>query len=243
LGLMRWIAQLLGHGVVRVLPYALYRHADTADRLEERMAEAWYHDSLRADWELYVAAMGKVELAQAIDLITNRTVPIYPMAQDCARQSNRPLDERTFLLRYLAYTRAFDPNADAKIRDWERTRLIAAVIVKLIERLDIIPSLKRVIVETGAMNLVALMRPVLAKFPQAAMVECASADFLQWAAAESDFLLSEYWEALSARAALHADDPARRLAVGDLIASLRIPYSEAAPMLEGPDGSTHRSRL
>jgi glycosyltransferase involved in cell wall biosynthesis len=243
LGLTRLTTQLLDHGVVRVLSCTLYRHAETADRLELKMTEAWFHDSLRADWELFCASMGKLELYQVLNMVTNRTVPVYHQAQAYARSQNKPLEERTFLLRHLAYMRGRDWDAEIRIRDWERTRLIATAIVILRDRLDMAPGLKRVIVEAGEMNIMGMMRYVLEAAPQVTVVERSSADFSRLPVDDGDFLLAEYWETMAARAVSHVDDPARRFAVGDLIASLRISDSGAEPLLEGPDGSIHRSRL
>ena len=240
---MRWIAQLLAHGVVRVLPHAIYRHAATPNSIEAQLSEPAYQDGLRADWEVYVASMGKVGLAEAMDLVTHRTVPMYPTAQAIARAQDKPLDERTFLLRYLAYTRAFDPDADERIREWERTRLVPAVIAKLADHLEMTPGISRVVVETGTMQLAVLMAQVQKRLPGLAVITRPTAKFIQSSADDQDFLLAEYWDSLDARGARHRDDPGRRLAVGDLVASLRIPQgSGASPLLEGPDGSLHFSR-
>jgi hypothetical protein len=187
--------------------------------------------------------MGKLELYQVLNIVTNRTAPMYPQAEEMARVLNKPLEERTFLLRHLAYVRARDPYSEVRIRAWERARLIPAVIARLADRLDMAPGLERVVVEAGEMNIIAMMRHVPAPAAGFTVIERASEAFRQLPAEPGDFLLAEYWETLAARAATHADDPVRRLAVGDLIASLRIPHSEAAPELEGPGGALHRSRV
>src|SRR5579862_8058719 len=50
-GLLRQITQLLEHGAIEIASYALYRHAETPERLETRLPTPEYQDGLRADWE------------------------------------------------------------------------------------------------------------------------------------------------------------------------------------------------
>src|SRR4051812_7042750 len=56
-GFMRLITQLLPHGAIRIVDYPLYRHgANSPNSAEARIAEPWYQEFLRADWEQFAAS-------------------------------------------------------------------------------------------------------------------------------------------------------------------------------------------
>jgi glycosyltransferase involved in cell wall biosynthesis len=239
-GLLPMMAQLLDWGAVRLFPHAIYRHADTADRVEAQASEAWYHDFLRADWEIYLASSGQVDFARASQFVAGQTVHIYLAGMDYARLKDMPLHERTFLSRYLAYAAKDNPaDAAARIQAWEQTRLIAAAIARLRDKLRLAGPIARLVVERGTLNLPAMMTRLteIWSAPPIALVE--QDQLIDWARTDGDFLIAEYWRTLEARRARHAVDPARQLAIGDVIGSLRLPGSPGTPLLHGPQGSVH----
>lgn len=239
-GFLWMMSRMLDRGAIRLVPYAVYRHADTAVRMEQTATEPWYHDFLRSDWECYLASIGSVDFAMASEFVAGQTVNIYLAGQEYARQKDRPLAERTFLTRYLAYAAKGNPEGcQTRIDEWERTRLIAAVIALLRDRLELAGPVARLVVERGTLNVPTMIGRLtqIWRTPPVTLVD--PGEFVDWPPAEGDFVLAERWQSLQARVTRHAVDPSRHLAIGDLIASLRLPGSRRAPLLTGPEGTLH----
>jgi hypothetical protein len=242
LGLWRLIAQLLNHGAVRLIPQSLYRHADTAGRLEQQSHQPWYHDHLRSDWELYVASIGRLGAAAMAEFVAARTAPVYVAGQDYARERDLPLLERTFLMRHLAYREGdAATGAEARATAWETDRLIAAVIMQLADQLTADPGLRRVFVEQGRMNIVGMLEAVRRRLPDVEIVPVAPEQIAALDHRAGDLLLVEYWETLTELDGRGQTTPRRRIAVGDLIGRMRLRAGVPSPMLRGPDGSYHFS--
>jgi glycosyltransferase involved in cell wall biosynthesis len=239
-GTLPLMAQLLDWGTIQLVPYALYRHADTADRMEARATEAEYHDFLRADWEIYLASVGPVDFAMASRFVAGQTVQIYLAGADYARAKDLPLLERTFLLRYLAYAfRDDEKGSIERVDQWERTRLVAAAVALLQQRLDGAEPVARLVAERGRLNLPAMLTRLAETWRPVPVVLVEPEELVDWADAAGDFVIAEYWRTLEARRARHGVDPARHVAMADLIASLRLPGSPRTPLLHGPSGSPH----
>jgi hypothetical protein len=238
-GFMRMIGQLLDHGAVRVVARPFYRHAETAGRLESQLAEPYYQDGLRADWESYAAAIEGGDLQQNASLIMSAILPPYLLAQRAAAAKDQPLLERSFLLRYMAYL-GHQPDAVQARENWERTRLVAAATALLAERISAAGA-RRLVVERGPMNIAAMLGAIRAKIPTLAIVEFAAGDLGQFDDEAGDFAVVEYWETFESRGV--ADRFAgRQVAVADLVASLRLPGSVGQRLLQGPNGSVHLLR-
>jgi glycosyltransferase involved in cell wall biosynthesis len=235
-GFMRMIGQLLDHGAVRVVAKALYQHAETAGRLESQIATSFYQDGLRADWELFAAAVDGNDLNQSIGLITNMILPPYMLAYGAAAAQDLPLLERTFLMRYLVYTGQHAHAVEAR-EGWERTRLIAAAIALLVERI-IVAGARRLIVQRGPMNIAAMSGAIREKIPHLAFVEIDADKVGEFQDEAGDFVVVENWAMLE-RAEVTGRFVGRQIAVGDLVASLRLPGSIRQPLLLGPARSIH----
>jgi glycosyltransferase involved in cell wall biosynthesis len=238
-GFMRMIGQLLDHGTVRIVAQPLYRHAETAGRLESQLAEAHYQDGLRADWEAYAAAIAGADGNTSIGLVTNMILAPYLLAHRAAAAQDLPLLERTFLVRYLAYT-GHDAHAVEVREAWERTRLIAAATTLLVARIAGAGA-RRLIVERGPMNIAAIFDAIREKIPNLAIVEIDSDGLDQFKDVADDFVVAECWETLE-RGEAAGRFLGRQLAVADLIASLRLPGSLRQPLLLGPTRSVHMIR-
>jgi glycosyltransferase involved in cell wall biosynthesis len=239
-GMLRVIAQLVRHGAVRVVDYPLYRHRDAAPgNHEARMSEPWYLEFLRADWEAFMGMLGQGDLAETAQIVSGAIAPVYLMASHMNRERNRPLDERNFLVRCLAYTASRDPaHTAATIANWEKTRLIAAAMERLAQRLALCSPLERVIIEQARLNIAAMWAGVAARFPGAEALALEPDAFARFAPQPGDFLLAEEWATLERAPGAGGLD---RAAVLDLIASLRLPGSHCAPLLIGPAGTPHFS--
>lgn len=235
-GTLRLVAQLVGRGAVHVVDYPLYSHRDeTVARLEMQLSEAWYIEYIRSDWETFVGMLGGGDLDITSKLAAGGVVPLYLMASQVERQFDRPLRERAFLIRFLAHTaEAARQQAADRIAEWENTRLIAATMERLTDRLALCDGLKRVVIEQGRLNILDMWRGLEARFPGVAALPLDAAAFDARIAEPGDFLLAEHWGRLAGRAPM-----SEQLAVGDIIASLRLPGSAGSPALQGPKGSMH----
>jgi glycosyltransferase involved in cell wall biosynthesis len=233
-GMMRMCAQLVDQGPVHVVSFPLYQHADTPERLEQGMTEPAYHDQLRSDREMFAASVAGADLTMTSRFVISYTVPLYLMAYEAARRQDRPLVERAFLVRYQASLASADPGFAPLREDWERDRLIAATQALLVDRIRP-ANPTRLIVEQGAMNLAALLAPLVAGLPDTVVLAVDRAGLGRHAAAAGDYLVAEYWEILAARPPGAVD----QVAVGDVVASLRLPGSARQPALRGPAGTAH----
>ena len=231
-GFLRMAAQLIDQGAIRVMPFALYAHAETPERMEGGVTAPTYHDNLRSDYELFAASVEGVNLPMVAKLVIHHTVPVYLLAYYVARSQDAPLRERTYLMRYQASLGASDPSIAALGETWERERLIAATIALLKDRVGATGA-ARLVVEQGEMNL----RAMAAALGPAVL----ALDGAQWAAftpAPGDFVLAEYWRGL-AHLPRDAAPTAGRLAVADLVASLRLPGSRRQSVLIGRAAAIH----
>jgi hypothetical protein len=239
-GFLRLMSQLLDHGAILRVPYPIYRHADSAQRLELEATEPWYQEFLRSDWEFYLASMGATPIELVSTIVAMQTMHVYLSGQTHAREKGLPLLERGYMIRNLAYSAHGDPDAArARISEWERTRLIAAVTAHIRERLTLAGSVRRIVAERGTMNLDDMLAPLAAPQPGFDIVMVDMQALLLWDAQDGDFMIAEHWDTLQARAATRPADPARELAVADVIASLRLPGSAGDRLLRGPTGSYH----
>ena len=241
-GIMWLAAQLAAHGRVRVIADVLYKHADTPENLERRIVEPWYHETTRADWELYCSHLPTSGMNLTASLVTSSTISLYAIAKEYAHLQEKPLEERAFFLRYLAYYRGLIPDAEQIICEWERRRLIACVIDLLADRVQMSPTVERIVFEAGPMNLEAMLGQVKARLTHLDVLAVAHDAFLDVQTFDSDFVIAEYWETLMARDGRRQSppsNPAQRLAAADLIGALRIPHSPVAVAFVGPGGSTH----
>ena len=237
-GFLRTIAQLLPYGAIHLVDYPLYRHAGASpNSIELRVGEPWYLEFLRTDWELFVGELGTFAFDEVSRFVASKIVPTYLLAQQAAQHDDRPVHERSFLIRYLAYA-ANLPDSDARhrIAEWEATRLIAATLERIAERLTLCAGLRRVVIELGRLNIRGMWESLQARFPDIEAVYLDPDGFAVFAQQAGDFLLAESWQALEGRA---DDRVAERIAVVDMVAGLRVPGSRRAPLLKGPDGSVH----
>lgn len=232
-GFWRLIGQLLDHGAVHVVSYAIYQHADSDTRLEHSVVEPWYHDFLRSDWELYTASIEPADRAKSLQIVTGMTVPVYRLGELRSRNEDSALAERTFLVRYMAYRSEIDGAG------WERTRLIAAVIALLSQRIRVATDIERLVVERGAMNLADMATHIARDLRNLTLLVVDPNEFVRFKAAPGDLLLAEYWETLEMGEAANAVDPTRYLAVADMISMLRLPGSPREKLLQGPCGTYH----
>ena len=239
-GMLRLVAQAVAHGAVRVIDAAFYRHADESPlSVEMRLNEPWYIEFLRADWELFVGMLDTGDFDFTAKLVAGGVVPAYQLGSQLERHYGRPLHERTFLIRYLAYTAQRDHAAAARtVADWEKRRLVAAAMERLAERLALRHGLARVVIEHGRLNIADMWGGLADRFPGVGALPLDADAFVAHARAPGDFLLAERWASLERRADRGAGD---RLAVTDLVGSLRLPGSARAPLLFGPAGTPHFS--
>ncbi len=143
-------------------------------------------------------------------------------------------------MRYLAHAAdAPETQARQRIEEWEATRLIAAVIVRLAERLRACPGLARVVIEHGRLNLPALWPRLQARLPGATPLVLGPDALLAFARQPGDFLVAERWETLAQRAAARGEPALDQIAALDLVAALRLPGSLRVPLLRGPDQTDH----
>ncbi|MBV8166271.1 MAG: glycosyltransferase family 2 protein [Alphaproteobacteria bacterium] len=237
-GFMRLITQLLAHGVIRVLDQPLYRHVGhSPNSAEARVAEPWYQEFLRTDWEQFAAASpGAGNFVTLAQFTASRVLPAYLLGQVAAQANDDPMLERSFLVRYLAYAANFpESQASHRIQQWESERLLAAAVVRLRERLRVCAGLARIVIEHGRANLPALWPALAAALPGVDMLALAPDDFQRHTRRPGDFLLAERWDVLAGRAEPAFD----QMAMLDLVASLRLPGSPRLPLLRGPTGTDH----
>src|SRR5262249_9395699 len=142
-------------------------------------------------------------------------------AHHVARGQDNPLLERTFFLRYQASLGFSDPAIAAAGEAWERERLIAATVALLKDRVYVTGA-TRLVVEQGEMNLAAALEGLRDGMPHVSLVAVASERFAGFTPEPGDFMLAEYWGAL-ATPGTDAARAAGRIAVADVIASLRLP--------------------
>jgi hypothetical protein len=239
-GMLRLIAQMVEHGAVRVVDFSLYRHADESpNSTEMRLNEPWYLEFLRADWELFIGMLGDGDFDFTAQLVAGGLVPAYSLGAQLERVFGRPQHERSFLIRYIAYTAKRDPQGVATaVAEWEKNRLVAAATERLAERLSFCADLKRVVIEQGRLNIGQIWDSLRAGFPNVDGVQLDADQFATFKIAPGDFLLAEVWASLTRRA---DHRPSDGLAVTDLIGSLRLPGSKRAPLLLGPSGTPHFS--
>ncbi len=239
-GTLRLIAQLSQQGPIRVVDYPIYRHRDLSPNAAEgRLNEAWYLDHNRSDWELFIGMLSKGDFDFTAQLVAGGAVPLYTMAADIERARNRPLHERSFLIRYIAYMEGRQGDVVAqKVAEWESKRLIAATMDRLAERVGFCADLKRVVIEQNRLNVGGMWDGIAAQFPGVEALRLDADGFVGFARRPGDFLLAETWAALERRGEPSTADA---VAVTDLIASLRLPGSKRAPLLFGPDGTPHFS--
>jgi glycosyltransferase involved in cell wall biosynthesis len=244
-GLWRLLGQLLNQGAVHVIPHPLYRHAETPARMEQQAHEAWYHDFLRSDWELFIASMGSLNASTLAEFVMRRTVPVYMNGVDHARERDLPLLELGFLARLLAYDRGPEENAKvaAKATEWVSTRLIAAVIAQLTEHLIADAGLRRIVVEIGPMNIKGMLDAIVAKLPGVEIVPLALEQLSAVRPETGDLVLTENWETLASIADRQGWSPAGHVAVGDIIKRLRPRTLPPTPVLYGPGGTAHFSAV
>jgi len=238
-GLLRQITQLLEHGAIEIAPYALYRHAETPGRLETRLPTAEYQDGLRADWELFAGSIDDGGLQTTAGLVLVNSLPVYQLAHQVATQQNLPLVERTFLLRHLAYMARTDADAIAQREHWECHRLVAAAIALVQQRVSI-SGATRLVIERGPLNVAAMFATSREMRPDLAIIELDPDAMRNLAPAPTDFLLAEYWPIIEEIE--QSDHAAGRIAVADVIKSLRLPGSSGQRVLLGPAGSAHLLR-
>jgi hypothetical protein len=241
-GFMRLITQLLACGPIHVLDAPLYRHAGGSPNAQEaRVAEPWYQEYLRADWEAFAAAApGAGNIQTVAPFTASRMLPAYLLGLRAAQNADDPLRERSFLVRYLAHA-ADAPESQARqhIEQWETTRLIAAVIVRLAERLRVCRGLARVVLEQGRANLPALWPRLQPRLPGVTPLVLDGDALLGFARQPGDFLVAEGWATLERRARDRGEAAIDQVAVLDLVASLRLPGSQRVPLLRGPDQTDH----
>lgn len=241
-GLWRLIGQLLNYGAIHLIAQPLYRHAETAGRMEQGVDEPWYHDFLRSDAELFVASIGRLEAVQMAHFVAARTIPIYLSGLDYARARNLPLLEHTFLMRYLSYQQAGgDADAEQRARTWETERLVAAVGRQLADQLVATPGLRRLVVETGRMNLLEMLDDVRGALPELEIASVEPEQIAALAEQTSDLLLVEYWDRITQLEAQGRRLACRAIAVADMIGRMRLRVGPSTPMLRGPNGSYHFS--
>jgi hypothetical protein len=238
-GLLRQITQLLDHGAIEIAPYALYRHAETPERLETLLPTAEYQDGLRADWELFAGSIDDGSLQTTTGLVLVNSLPIYQLAYQVATQQNLPLVERTFLLRHLAYMARADADAVAQREHWECHRLVAAATALAHQRI-FISDATRLVIERGPLNIAAMLATWHETRPALVILELDPDVMRKFVAAPTDFLLAEYWTMFEA--VEHPDHAAGRIAMADVIKSLRLPGSTGQRVLLGPAGSAHLLR-
>jgi glycosyltransferase involved in cell wall biosynthesis len=239
-GTLRLIAQLVQHGAIRIVDDPLYRHAEaTPNSNELRVSEPWYLEFLRADWELFVGMLGDDDFNFTAQLTAGGIVPVYLLAHEVERNYNRPLNERSFLIRYFAYAGGLDRAGTAKsIADWEAKRLIAATLERLAERLSLCAGLARVVIEQGRLNIGGMWEVLAPRFPGIDAVRLDETAFAAFGPGAGDFRLAETWSSLERCV---AELGGNELAVTDMISSLRLPGSRRIPLLHGPEGSVHFS--
>jgi len=68
---------LLEHGKLAVIPEIFYRHAHTHPRLEYELTEAWYQDSSRSQFEVYLGRDGPSNDTEVAALVQRRMAPGY----------------------------------------------------------------------------------------------------------------------------------------------------------------------
>jgi glycosyltransferase involved in cell wall biosynthesis len=239
-GLLRLVAQMVQHGAVRVVEFPFYRHVeDSPHQTTMQLTQPWFLESHRSDWELFAGILGNGDFSFTAQLAACGTVPLYSVGSQIEAILDRPLSERSFLIRYLAYAAGRDrQGAAARIADWEKKRLIAAAMERLAERLSFCSMLKRVIIEQGRLNIGGMWDGLSTRFPDIVALRLDADQFATFATEPGDFLLAEQWASLERRANHRPQD---RLAVTDLIRSLRLPGSLRAPLLLGPGGVPHFS--
>lgn len=239
-GMLRLVAQMVAHGAVRVVDFPLFRHADESPHSTEmQLNQPWYLEFLRSDWELFIGMLGEGDFDFTAQLVAGGIVPAYFLGNQLERHFDRPRHERNFLIRYLAYTAKRDSQAAATtVAEWEKKRLIAAAMERLAERLSLCATLKRVVIEQGRLNIDGMWEGLSARFPNVGAVPLDADRFAAFETEPGDFLLAELWTSLERRADRRPED---RLAVTDLIASLRLPGSRCVPLLLGPGGTPHFS--
>jgi hypothetical protein len=233
----RLIDQLLCIGAIWVLPTSFYLHNPTPGRLETTATQAWYQEFQRIDWELYLSRLsippeGAAGIAQ---FISGRLDTALGNAQNWAGTLGLYQVERNFFLRRRAYGQR---SVEAE-QAWEERGLIAGALERAIEQL-LVTGVTRVLVESGPMNLAALMDRVAAALPSVTVEVLDHAALLRQPAGPGDAILAEDWSLFDAREASGGkDDDVYRLAWADLVDALRLTEDAGLRILKGPDGTEH----
>lgn len=220
-GLMRQVSQLLSHGSIMVIPELFYRHAHTADRLENELTEPWYHDHLRSDYELFLAeAVDQPDIAQVGHFIALRASRGYYHAIRFAKQKKQYLKARHYVLRAKAYG-LFVGDA---LANWERDNLIHVSLDRLKQCLLGVPTVERLVYEECdlAQHCITVTAEAFPELPESITISRAA--MIERPASKREFLLPEQYETLEQRATRFGPDPSRQRALADLVASCRVTH-------------------
>jgi glycosyltransferase involved in cell wall biosynthesis len=213
-GFWRLVSQILAQGAIEIVPECLYKHAHTVPRMEFELTESWYHDSYRADHEIYLFDSGIRDLPKAAQTVAECTVKAYRDAARFAKLKLDPLRERFFLHRAAAYGIV----DDARLQEWEKANLLRAALMQVANMIGGLPGVQTVVVEAGATSEECCdgLRELL----PATTVESMPADeFIALAGTPQRFFLAMDWASLQTRA---QQSPERQAALADLMANLRL---------------------
>jgi len=142
-GMWPLVGTLLENGNVAIIPEIFYKHANTVPRMEFELTESWYHDSHRAQYEVYVGRLGSSNPQEFANFVNSRVGPAYIQGARFAAQKNQMLKARHFMLR----ARAYGFVDEAAVMQWERESLTPMIAEKLLRQIELLPHVREVLFE------------------------------------------------------------------------------------------------
>ena len=143
-GMWPLVGSLIEHGDVAVIPDLFYKHAHTEPRMEFELTESWYHDSHRAQYEVFTGRIGAANPQELATFINSRVGPAYMQGTRFAMMKGQILKARHFILR----ARAYGFVDEATVLQWEREHMINMISEKLLGRISLLPDVREVLFES-----------------------------------------------------------------------------------------------
>ncbi len=223
-GYWRLVSQFLDHGEIEVIPDRIYRHAQTVPRMEYELTEHWYHDSHRADMEMFQFNLGVRNAEQVGAAIGSRVGKAFKQGFRFAKMKNDFARQHFFLQRASAY----GVIPETALVSWERSSLVELVAVHLANRVRSLPEIEVVMIEACATG-ERLRAELERQLPDATVAEIELTALLDQDFGPATFMVMMDWSSLVAREGRFPACPERQAAVLDLASTLRItsqPLSE-----------------
>lgn len=223
-GFWRLIGMLMKHGKIAVIPDILYKHAHTEPRMEYEMTESWYHDKLRADYELFYAGMDEDmsdprKSREFMQFVGQRTVHAYLHGSRFASIKGEYIKQRHYLLRAKAYGLV----TPEQLLEWEKGCLFYASAERFAKILTNLPNVRVIVIEgtdllRGFLDVLASIFPDMPE-----IIEVSRDQFIARDNGKDELLLSESYDMLACRIKENSKvNHGFQHALYDIFSSLRI---------------------